>query len=225
LGEAPLMVYGPGGHALLVGKEIVNSHPDLWAAVIDANANTIVAPFVLAPPSDDNLSLSLATDGTSFFVGTLGQVMRLDANANVVSVATGFPNPQNQLNAPPVTISWSGTTGWYVIPEDLVHGPYIAQPFDASGAPVGMPISIDLSYSEPVADGDGLLAITATSVGQLGRYHLQLVRLDATGAVVSTTEFGAGDQNSPIRRVPFDASHVAISWQAVGKQQLALVMH
>jgi len=219
LGEKPMMVYGPGGHAVLVGQEIVNSHPDLWAAVIDANANTIVAPFVLAPPSDDNLTPSLTTDGTSFFVGTRGQVTRLDANGAVVSMTTGFPTSQSQVTA--LSISWSGTTGWYVL-EDLNQGTTTAQAFDATGAPLGLPISNLGSFmTVPVADGTGLLAITPTTLTP--RLHLNLVSLDATGAVVSTTELGATDQDVDVRLGRFDATHVAITWQGAGKRELALV--
>lgn len=214
------MSYGPGAHALVTSSSY---NAATLATVFDASGATVAPPFVIFPPADAVTVSKIATDGTSFFAAGRGQLARIGADGSGLSVTSGFPVGRDRSWP---EVSWDGTSGWYVV-SDSVAAPRVhtAQRFDATGAKVGASVTITpgILLSDHIeAYGTGLLAISMD--GATSEQKVELVRLDATGAVMATYELGVGQD-----RLDFDptfvrcGSQIAVTWFGAQQRQLTLV--
>jgi len=220
-GRVSGIAYGPGGRALVLCNNMLPT-PGSWyiaATILDASGAIVVPPFnVFAVPSTSEWG-GVTTDGTSFFVAANGQLALVAPDGTVSSPIMGYPIPG--ASAPISAVSWSGSTGWDVAVVDNTFRRFVAQAFDANGAMIGPPVSITTSSATDLqAFNSGFVGIQASTVSSAPPgttlYRYAVTRLDATGAVVASTEVGVG--TSGLSMVPF-GSDVAAAWSG----HLALV--
>jgi hypothetical protein len=221
-GTATSLVFGPGGHALLLWNEVVAPDmPRVNAAVLAADGTVVVAPFVLFDETTLPEIATATTDGTSFFVAAKGRLVRLAADGTAAPIVTGYPTEGPHLLGAAVQLGWSGSAGWYIVPNDALEQSYTAQRFDATGAAAGAPFTITTStrVTSLRAYGTGLVGSSLQQV-TTSLWRFAVVAIDATGAQVSSTEVGVTGETSPIIE-PFGGG-VAASWYGAGHEAVAL---
>jgi len=203
------IAYGPGERALVLYNDGTSN---VVAAILDANGTVAVAPFeVFAATSDVG---SVTTDGRSFFVAANGQLVLVGADGTVSAPITGYPIAGSAARS---TVSWSGSNGWYVVANDDTGQSYVAQAFDGTGAMIGSLVSITTSLPIGLqAFNTGLVGtqcspLSSAMPGQPD-CRFAVARLDATGAVVASTDVGVG--TSAFNVVPF-GSGVAAAWSGL----------
>jgi hypothetical protein len=206
------VAYGPGGRALVLWTQSADfSGVRVVAVVLDASGAVVVQPFEVYRPSW--AYGTVATDGTSFFVAAGGQVTVVASDGTLSSRNTGYPMGARSA------VSWSGSSGWYVVPDDETKDSYTAQAFDATGALVGSPVSITTMSSTT-----GLQAYASGLIGTsrlLSPSRFAITRVDATGAIVGTTEVGVVGTADPA--VVSFGSGVAVAWSTEDTAHVALV--
>ncbi len=215
------MAYGPSDRTLVAWIESSTSW-EIWFAILDANMNVVAQPQKLVGPAGNLNRVSATSDGTSFFIATLGQLHRIAADGSVVSTTSGLPQARDSLGPSPFDIYATATGGWFVLFTGNTSQPYQAQRFDTSGALVGGTVALATTgylYSF-IADGADLLATMSTPLNDKVSAH-SLVRFDATGAIASSIEVGRGSWLAPAARF---GANVLVSWQLTASDgELALV--
>ena len=207
------MVAGPNGRVLLTWRAFVGAQWRGFFAITGTDGSVIVPSTDLSGVGDR--APAAATDGTSFFVGVLGQLARI-APDGTSTIVTGFPI-QDPASYDDVRVTWAGTTGWYVSWNAHVIA-FVAQRFDATGAKVGNPLSLNFGL-QPVdflADGDDLLVLRRVNK------NYEIVRVTAAGVVSAATEVGAFDGFIEFGRLAHHGTNVLAAWYRQNYLQLAL---
>lgn len=196
--------YGPNNRVAVAWTATSGSDHVIHVAILDATGTTVVpdTEVFLAETADPP---SVATDGSSFFIGANGTLARI-APDGTHTVTTGFPDQANDI-AP--TVTWSGSTGWYV---NYVGSGFVAQRFDATGSLVGAAIGVPTAR-EYVADGADLLAL------EVAAQHVSVVRVDSAGNASPANEVGGGEITSA-HVVRFGAD-LLVGWTRPGYLQVA----
>jgi hypothetical protein len=209
----PSMAYR-AGQVLLAWREVVEVNGSsvwhLFFAMTDATGSTVTVPVDLFAITSSSLPAA-TTDGTSFFIGTNGTLVRIAADGARTTV-TGFPT---QANFDKTLILWGGSTGWYILNNQ------VAQRFDASGAKVGAPITFSTSggLSDLITDGNDLLATMYLS-GNSNTARYGVVRITATGTVSAPVAIGAGKSYSTWQLAKL-GSELIVAWSRDQALQLA----
>lgn len=207
------MTYGPGGRALLTWRELVNAQSRGVFAIAATDGSLVVPRTELFGVGERRPAA--ATDGTSFFVGALGQLARI-APDGTSTIVTGFPVQQPTSNDD-VALSWAGTTGWYVSWNNQLVT-FTAQRFDAAGAKIGVPVTVNFGTVPPfdfLADGDDLLVLR-----RVDRRYV-IVRVTSAGAVSPGVEVGAIHGSVSFGRFARLGSDVLVAWARQSYLQLA----
>ena len=232
------VAYGPGGRALVLCDQFptqpLEPGPAVVAVIVDASGAVAVQPFDVYAPQFATFR-TVTTDGTSFFVAAGGQLAVVASDGTISSRITGYPTevqPQSLMMIDAPVVSWSGSSGWYVVPSDGTQHSYTAQAFDATGAMVRSPVSISTMNSTTglQAFNTGLIgtSIASPSPPQSER-PFAIARIDATGAVVATTEVGVVGFSTSVVGLPATpsvesfGSGVAVAWRTANTAHVALV--
>jgi hypothetical protein len=182
--DEPAMARGPSGRVVVAWSEGSLGQYTTYFEIVDANGG-IVFPKTLLFAGGTYHRPAAGSDGRSFFVGASGVLATIRSNG-AYSVTTGFPN----FGTNRVQVTWDGNAGWYVAMDNV--GSYVAQRFDATGAPIGSVITVGLG-DDFLADGNDLLVVRYESP------KLRLVRIDANGSSISDQEVGAGGRGRIVR--------------------------
>jgi hypothetical protein len=222
VGPATAFTSGPGNRALLLLEEAVVHH--VRAALFESDGTLVGAPFVLFDAASDPLAATSAvtSDGTSFFVAVKGRLARVSSDGTIASVESGFPVAGSAIV--PTTVTWSGTTGWYIVPTDTTLRSYIAQRFDANAAKVGTPLMLltTPAIKQWIAHGAGLVGMTQTPPSPKSYPVSNALRVfDSTAALIASHDVGLG-LDGAIAIAPLGAA-IAVGWYGALDLQLAVV--
>ena len=169
-GSLPALVYAPASNTVLVAwaQDVGNGTWMIRGQILLPNGQTLVPSFTMFT---GNPTVTAATDGTAFFVGSQGILARVLSDGTVTSV-TGVASSANAT----ARVFWGGSTGWQIVDANGITN---VTKFDATGAFVGPSFGLGQSPSEVTADGNALVALQFASMG--AAYKVQLVRIDASG--------------------------------------------
>lgn len=207
--EPPLAATaGPGPRVLLAWNHFDN--PDQWTTtveLVDATGAVRVAPVSLFAGNGGRVGV--ATDGTSYFVGSRGSLAKVAPDGTFTTTA-GFPDDPTMYDQN-VTVTWAGTTGWYIAPTSTAQ---MAQRFDSTGAPVGAPIAVPSTAW--IADGNELIALELTG-GKPS--HVQLARVTSAGTAGTPVDVGVASYATFSRM----GSDFVVGWTGTNNLRLARV--
>ena len=191
----PVVAFGAGGNALIAWTQGTMTQ---FTIVTPAGAEVVPSTDLFAATTP-----RAASDGTSFFVGAAGSLARI-APDGTRTIAAGFPTVTGER----VYV----LAGWYV---SVVGNSLTAQRFDASGALTGNAITANIGAPilDIVADGGDLVVLRHAS-------HIELVRVDATGAVGAAREVGVG---SSVGELEHMGPNFVVIWGRPSRVELALV--
>jgi hypothetical protein len=198
----PVGAYGAGGRVLFTWNERdKDDPPDVHAIVVDVTGAIIKPRFRVLPASLNVFDPIAAASDTGFFIGTLDQLVRLDANGAVLGTTTGFPGTPPNPIAVTFFAGFANGTGWYVALGE--HRSYLIQQFDPTGARIGgattvvLPDTPKLNYFSGFSvDGDHLVALAWTDVAPMGTTpalaSVMAVQISAVGTVSTPVALGIG---------------------------------
>jgi hypothetical protein len=206
----PKLVTGPGGRILSAWKYQINAAAPwhVQFSIVDSAGITLVPTTDLFTLAADH-PFDVATDGTSFFVGAEGQLARITSDGSA-TIVTGYPVAAMGV-IDSLSLTWQGTTGWYV-------NAYDAQRFDASATPVGTQVIL--------GNNNGMLDMVGTGTDLLGIRNnnlvLQLVRVDTAGDATALSSVGTYLSSSV--RMAWRATDLVVAWGNGDHLLVALVV-
>jgi hypothetical protein len=206
---SPEMVYGPGDRVLLAWTEAALPDPRHVSIAIASSDGTIVIPESTAFDAPWT-QVSVATDGTHFFAAADRSVARITPDG-AVTVHDTFPLAGTDGFPLWAQVVSDGPGGWYVAAGDAVAPKYIAQRFDATGAPIGEPLRLDVeSLVAVVADGDDLLLLTLDTVPN-DLPFVRLLRVAPDGTMGTPRDIGRGLSNFDMVKL---GPNIVVGWIA-----------
>jgi len=169
--------------------------------ILDPTGAVVVPSQDFGSESNVLYTSAPTTDGTSFFVGTPGALMRFGSDGTQTQ-ASGFAPSGG-------TPFWLGSDGWYV--SGVGGGPKLqVQPFDSTASALGSAFGVTLDgvvYRCTVVGGELVALVVAGGI-------LELQTIDGSGSVGVPVPIAAlGQQNSP--SFPLMGSYgsdVAVTW-------------
>jgi hypothetical protein len=206
---SPEMVYGPSDRVLLAWMEVGAPAPRMVHVAIASADGTIEVPASAAFEAPWT-QVSVATDGTNFFAAADRSVARITPDG-VVTVHGDFPLAGTDGFPLWARVASDAAGGWYVAAGDAIDPKYIAQRFDATGAPVGDPLRPDVDgLVDVVADGDDLLLLTLDSVPDSLPF-VRIRRLSPDGTMSAPRDVGRGLANFDMEKL---GPNVVVGWVA-----------